>query len=297
MLHNPTSKIKRIEGVLPPLKIVSVPNEKLGKFVTSIAEESSRITDAYALTLNVVAGMDKQAIERLFHQRIDNQEALVLQKLNGGGLRALTVEDRMDWARFLMSLRIRQPNIVQMLRSQAEQHLRATLAKQPEQYEELLGLKNPPTLIEWTEKCYPGFIENCGMSFFRELVDNPAIGAKVLRMKWWIWDLSNLSYDLLLADHPCIFTSRIDDPSLVIALPISPTKVFMATQSENIAEIMLRQQPKEFAKRVNESSINQGRVRLYARDKSPARFIQKRLGANLRKRAETERNSMPDLSS
>ena len=60
----------------------------------------------------------------------------------------------------------------------------------------------------------------------------------------------------------------------------------MGTQSENIAEIMWRQRPKEFAKRVNESSINQSHVRLYARDKSLTGVIQKRLSANLRKRTE-----------
>ena len=43
---NPSFKIERIEVVLHPLEIVSVPNEKLGGFVKSIAEDGSRITDA-----------------------------------------------------------------------------------------------------------------------------------------------------------------------------------------------------------------------------------------------------------
>ena len=49
---NPIFKIKRIEVVLHPLEIVSVPNEKLGEFVISIAGEGSRITDALDVLLS-----------------------------------------------------------------------------------------------------------------------------------------------------------------------------------------------------------------------------------------------------
>lgn len=232
--------------------------------------------DLYALTREVIAGMDKQAIEKRFNRDVDNQGALVLQKLNSGGLRVLTIDDRVRWARFLMSLRIRQPDVVQMLRSEGERHLRATLTAQQKQYEELLGLEDSLSLVKWTEEQYPGLIENIGLSFFHRIVDNPVVGEKILQMKWWLWDFSDVPHDLVLADHPCIFTSGLDDPGLIIALPISPRKAFMATQSVKAAEIMRRQSANELVKRINESSVRQGRVRIYARDKSHARFIRNR---------------------
>src|SRR5437867_11417888 len=43
---NPTFKIQNIPVVLHPLEIVSVPNERLGEFVVSLANEGNRITDA-----------------------------------------------------------------------------------------------------------------------------------------------------------------------------------------------------------------------------------------------------------
>ena len=49
---NPTFKIGRIVVVLHPLEIVSVPNEKLGEFVKSIAGQGSRITDALDVLLS-----------------------------------------------------------------------------------------------------------------------------------------------------------------------------------------------------------------------------------------------------
>lgn len=49
---NPTFKIERIEVVLHPLEIVSISTEKLGEFVTSIARDGGRITDAMDILLS-----------------------------------------------------------------------------------------------------------------------------------------------------------------------------------------------------------------------------------------------------
>lgn len=232
--------------------------------------------DLYALTHPIVAGMEQQAVEKRFLSHVDNLGAVVRDKLASTGLSALTIEDRSAWARFLMSLRLRQPNVIELLRKEASQHLLATLAVQPEQYEEIAAQDDPPTLAEWTERTFPGLIENFGMGFFHELVDDPTIGDKLLRMKWWLWDFKGLRHELILADHPCIFTAGIDDPDVVIALPISPHRAFMATRSDNVAKLMRRQQPANLVVQLNALSVRQARVRVYARDRAPARFIENR---------------------
>lgn len=233
--------------------------------------------DLYALTQEKVAGMEKQAVEKNFLRIIDNNAARVRVKLEKAGLKSLTTEDRMDWARFLMSLRLRQPDIVETIKRESAQHLKDTLNDQPEEYEELAAPEDAPTLEEWTEEQYPGLIENFGLSFFHELVDNPEIGTKILKMKWWLWDFSEAPYDLLLSDHPCIFVRGIDDPNCVIALPIHPRKAFMATRSDEVAKVMQNKRPRDLAVRLNESSVNQARARIYARNESPRRFIENRL--------------------
>jgi hypothetical protein len=232
--------------------------------------------DLYALSIPNVAGMDKQAVERQFLRIVDNRAALVLEKLENVGLKALTLDDRMDWARFLMSLRVRQPDVVHQLRTESSEQLEASLTKRPEEYEALAEAKDPPTLLEWTRLRYPGLIENFGLSFFHEIVDNPKVGEKILHMRWWLWSFDG-NNELILADHPCIFTHGIDDPNLIIVLPISPRKAFMGTNSDHVAMIMRRQRPKDLLVRINESSLNQARARIYARDSSPSRFIVNRL--------------------
>jgi Protein of unknown function (DUF4238) len=231
----------------------------------------------YALTMPVVAGMEQQAVERHLLRHIDDLAAGVLRRLTTRGFTSLTFGNRSDWARFLMSLRLRQPSIVQRLRTESSEHLEASLIDKPEEYDAVAGNGDPPTLLEWTRKNYPGLIENFGMSFFHKLVDNPEVGESILRMKWWLWDFTREQNDLLLADQPCIFTKAIDDPDLVIALPIGPRKAFMATRTDRVATIMRGQRPKDLLMRMNESSLDQARVRVYARDTSPRRFIYNRL--------------------
>lgn len=232
--------------------------------------------DLYALTKDVIAGMEKQAIETRFLKLVDNNAANVRNKLVNQGFKTLTPENKVDWARFLMSLRVRQPDIVNMLKQQSPEDLKATLNEQPEGYEELATKEDPSTLEEWTEKQYPGLIENFGLSFFHKLVDNPRYGDKILKMKWWLWDFNKAPYDLLLSDHPCIFTLGIDDPNCVIALPIHPKKAFFATQSDKVAQTLKQQSLKNLSMRLNESSVWQTRARIYARNESPRRFIKKR---------------------
>lgn len=231
----------------------------------------------YALTMPIVAGMEQQAVEINVLKHIDTLAAMVLRKLTTTGFTDITWDDRCDWVRFLMSLRLRQPNIVQQLRTGVAEHLEGSLIDQPEEYDAIAEVGDPPTLVEWTRKTYPGLIENFGLSFFNRLVGDPEIGRKILRMKWWLWHFTQERHDLLLADHPCIFTAGIDDPDLVIALPIGPRKAFMATANERVANILRQQRPKHLLMRLNESSLAQAGPRIYACDASAHRFIANRL--------------------
>ena len=252
------------------IDIKNLPSSRLAPSGTAYED------DLYALSKNQVAGMSKHAIEEKFLKIIDSNAALVLEKLCAQKLSELSADEMQDWARFLMSLRARQPEIITLILERSEKNFRKSLSDAPEEYKRLASKDEPQTLEEWTEKRFPGLIENFGLSFFHKLVDSTSIGTKILEMTWWVWDFTGLDNHLLLADNPCIFTKGIDDESLVIALPISPNKAFMATKSERVAELMRNQSAKTLLAKINESSISQAKKRIYARNESPRRFIANR---------------------
>lgn len=233
--------------------------------------------DLYALTMDEVAGMSKQAVETHCLRLIDEAAAQVLTKLLSKGLKNLSHEERCDWARFIMSLRLRQPEVVQRWKLEASATLQSQLAQSPEEYQALAQEDDPATLSEYVEQLYPGLIDNFGLSTFSKHMDDARIRNKLLCLTWWLWDFSESKYDLMLADHPCIFTAKIDNPRLILALPIAPRKAFLATASDEVVAIMRGQDQTTLAVRLNESSVGQARVRVYARDALPRRFIGNRL--------------------
>lgn len=231
----------------------------------------------YALTRPSVAGMSQQAVETHVLKRIDNDAAVVRAKMVQQGLKSLSHVERCHWVRFLMSLKVRQPDVVSRFQTQSSDHLHQALSTQPEQYEALATVDDPPTLQEFVETNFPGLIQNFGLCIFDTLVDRPDVGQKILRLCWWLCDFARKKHELLLADNPCIFTGVIDAPELIVALPISPSQAFLATRGDRIA-VMLRQlDPSKLVERLNESSVLQARARVYASSETPGRFIKNRL--------------------
>jgi hypothetical protein len=139
--------------------------------------------DLYALSQKSVAGMEQQAIEKHLLRHIDEHAARVRSKLICAGFSGLTYEDKCDWTRFLMSLRLREPQVVQKLRTEASEYLKASLNDNPEVYEAIAGDGYPPTLEDWVKQNYPDVIENVGMPIFAEIANNWEIGNKILCMK------------------------------------------------------------------------------------------------------------------
>ena len=150
------------------------------------------------------------------------------------------------------------------------QNLRESLLDDPEQYEVLADEEDAPTLEEWVEQHFPGLIENFGLSCFSGLIDNEELG---IQLCWGLCDFYNEKNELLLADNPCIFTGGIDAPELIVALPISPTKAFLATRGNRTAAKLRRLSPGTLVVQLNESSVVQSRARVYARTDAPMRFI------------------------
>jgi hypothetical protein len=136
-------------------------------------------------------------------------------------------------------------------------------------------------------------IENFGLSFFHNIVGNEEVGKKILHFMWGVMDVSQGKHELLLGDHPCIYIGDIDAPELAIALPISPTKVFLAVRGNRVAKTLKKIGPSMLALRVNESTVNQANQRIYARDETPTRFIHNR--ATLRSISHQYHQQKPHL--
>ena len=232
--------------------------------------------DMLALTRDTIGQRSKHDIETVVLQQVDNDASLVRERLQNRQLQSLTHDEQCAWVRFIMSLRIRAPEVVHDLISQSETELRRSLANNPNEYVELADANDPASLEDWTESKYPGLIANFGLTFYHDLLNDDAVGNNLLRLKWWVFDVSNAPNPLLLGDRPCIFFGGIDDPNLAVALPIAHDKVFIATRGQMLGHSLPRVKPSELVRRVNDATVAQADKYIYARDDRCLRFVQNR---------------------
>lgn len=232
--------------------------------------------DLWSLTKDEILGMKKDAVEKRVFGRIDSDASKVHQLLLNRGLTKLTTDQRSEWTRFLMSLKLREPAQVELLKLEASETLRHSLRDKPEEFQALAKDSNNPTLEDWTEAKFPGLISNFGINLIAGLVDDEKAATLFFEMKWWVWDFSRVKFDLILSDRPLILTGPLTKPETIVALPISPSKAFMGTQKEEIASLLRSQSQIVLATRLNESSLGQAVSRIIARNDEPGRFIENR---------------------
>lgn len=233
--------------------------------------------DMLSLTRDQIAGMDRHAIEEVVLKQVDNDAAKVWAKLRDRKLATLTARDRCDWVRFLMSLRLRAPHMVNQLKTESRVELRRSLREDHRKYEHLATeAGDPETMEEWTERQFPGLIENFGLSFFHKLLNDEKIGSQLLRLKWWVFDLSKCPHRLLLGDRPCLFFGGIEHPNVAVALPIAPDMAFIATRGDILAKGLPETPPRKIVEQLNDMTVKEADKYIFGQDTRSLRFIENR---------------------
>lgn len=218
---------------------------------------------------------DQQRIETDFLAKvIDDPAGGVLHHMRTAGPgHDLKQEQRVAWTRFIMSLRIRSPEIMEQLNAEAPAELRKNLQDDPEEYDTLAEEGDPETLLEFVEKEAPGFIDDFGKRLLPRLIMDDKAFKRIHQMHWWSGDFSDSKVSLLTSDHPVIIMPGIDHPGCVLALPISPTLVFFACPDERVVQFLLHWNRTSLVEWLNASVVRLASEQVYAIDDSQAEFV------------------------
>jgi hypothetical protein len=136
------------------------PNGKLtvytraqGRIVVSELHPRSTAFERDLYSFQNVPAAKQHAIETEFmSRRIDDPAAPIVHKLVDGNLASLTTDERSDFSRFVLSLRVRHPDAVALAKAEGERTLRAELARDPDEYLSARAPASPPTFVEWVEQ-------------------------------------------------------------------------------------------------------------------------------------------------
>lgn len=171
----------------------------------------------------------KQVIEKDYlAPAVDNRAAVALKTLINQEGGELTDEVRSDWTRFLMASLLRRPQAINdevaIYTNVLEQKLTDMAA-----YESLKKEGDPPTPFEWIQKYHPNIASDTAKRAVIASIESHEVGDIIVNMQWATFDLAKSKHELLTSDSPYLRTMGLKDTNCLIAFPLSPQFLFIAT--------------------------------------------------------------------
>ena len=214
---------------------------------------------------------------------LDNRGKALVAKLMAD--QVLDPDERAVWAMFVTAMRLRTPENIELVRNTGAEHFKLELGRGQPEYEALKEANEPETLVEWAERNTPGLLENFSLTSVPRVVAGD-VARKINKMAWHSLNFGGSRHRLLCSDRPCVFTTGIDDPDCVVALPLSPNHTFLSFYARSKAEKALKQYgPNVIGAALNKNVVTQAKERAFclSQHDAPKTFYQKYLASTARR--------------
>lgn len=226
----------------------------------------------YALLADVF-GFSRDIVEEKIFARIDDGAAKAVEKLERH--EGLSEDDYIAWTFFLSSLRVRQPDTIELLRTQGMEMLRKSLADR----DAMTLPEGWPTTQEWFAENHPGVLEATPLtSWLPRMIFNKEVLDAFGGLKWWFREFETGDGRLLLSDLPLYWDGGFTKPGFHIHVPIAPNRLFIGTRTEQTEAILSQIPSAELIERVNRASVASASQRIWASSREDAHlFIESNL--------------------
>lgn len=208
------------------------------------------------LTMKSAAEGKKALLETRFFQSIDTKGSQAIAAMLANGPDGLSAHQRTDIGRLLLSLEARRPTIVNKLLTEGPEYFRKGLDEDPEILKALAaeGVTSSPSSFSESRL---GSFEDRSLLIVQRLVDNPAVGERLINANWYLKRLRSEHGSLVLSDRPLIRTLGFDRPGAIWVLPLTPSVAFVVANHPENLRIVHKISGKTFIRRTNESSAHQ----------------------------------------
>lgn len=187
-------------------------------------------------------------------------------------------ELRHAWARFLLSLIIRTPEEIKAFKERIIRDLSVPDPAFQSRYDQVRKEDWPATIGEYLKRENPKMIERTAIIVATKLIQHENVLRTFMGAMWWVLDTSSVSRRVLTSDHPLIMTNGLGRPDGHFALPISPTKVFVAFMNADFGETVRQVPVDHIVRELNDAVIGQGRRSVYAVDEQSTSEVKRRMG-------------------
>lgn len=235
--------------------------------------KSTGYEDSLHALLADVFGFSRDILEEKIFARIDDGAAKALERLERH--ECLSEDDHIAWTFFLSSLRVRQPDTIDFLRTQGMALLRKSLADR----DAITLPEGWPTTQEWFAENHPGVLEATPLiSWLPRMIFNNEVLDAFGGLKWWFREFELEDGKLLLSDLPLYWDGGFTKPGFYIYVPIAPNRLFIGTRTEETVAILSQIPSAELIERANRASIASASQRIWASSREDAHiFIESNL--------------------
>ncbi len=225
----------------------------------------------YAIVANAL-GIGEDHLEQKFFSPIDSNAAVALAKIERQEV--ISQDDKIAWAFFLSSLRMRQPDVLAHLRTEGMEKLRRSLAER-----DAALPSGWPSTERWLETHHPGMMEAHALtSWLPQMVCDDKMTERFETLNWWVLAFKPEAPKLLLSDLPIHWEGGVDTDKFFIQMPIAPDRIFFGTAGTETEAKLLNVPSAELIRRVNRAALASASNRIWGADAHEGRaFIETNL--------------------
>jgi hypothetical protein len=224
-------------------------DKKIEKFITS--------------TKNIMAEgqlykaqhIDNPSIYEESFAKIENDASDALKKLCSPLAVQLTDQDRIAWSSFILAQRARTPARIASTKQHARDFFINEFDKSDSEFDRLNVDGRFSTPAHYMNEHHPNVLANFHLhTTMKIIIDETNINA-MKRLKWFV--RQNFAQSLIISDDPVTLLGGLHEENCLIALPISPDKVFFAVSDEQIKDELLSENGESVAAGINEFQARQ----------------------------------------
>jgi hypothetical protein len=191
-----------------------------------------------------------EAFERLFFGHVDSLAKQALDIHLGRGRKEWTGDSRSAWSRFVIGMLYRNPERIASLRKYIEDIALDSYEAGQAEYEAQMSEGDPSFLDYLVKK-----VAYDALDWTTTIMNNEKIGLHLNHMRWSVRDVSDSGLKLFTSDRPVLMTNGLVGERAHLVMPISPSKAFVACNSEAMEREVLGYTSTIFAKGCNRNIL------------------------------------------
>lgn len=184
-----------------------------------------------------------EIIEQKFMTKMDDLAAEALRNFLAGRLEGWTLPRKEAWSRFIVGLMMRNPENLERIKAELKRYGR-------QEYE--AARKPGAAPFESIDALHTLKITLLSLE---TIINNKSLLDKVSSLQWGMVDVAGTGYRFLTSDRPVVRTDGLNKPESHLAVSLSPTRIFIATNNDQTTADFQSMPPRDLVMHMNKRVV------------------------------------------